>query len=106
MYEKANDMILWWDPKVERVRFAQFTTFGDDPPIVASTHVQQAAFDGQVDAGTDAQGRTQPAVTVFDGLLRATTPTSASWTPPTRTWRCACARASASSATCRTTRTA
>src|SRR5438105_3366298 len=25
MYEKANEVILWWDPKVERVKVAQFT---------------------------------------------------------------------------------
>src|SRR5438132_2349858 len=25
MYEKANEVILWWDQKIERVRFAQFT---------------------------------------------------------------------------------
>jgi len=73
MYEKANDIILWWDPKVERVRFAQFTVHGDQPPIVASSHVQQAAFDGKW-MWTDAQGRTQPTVTVFDGLLRADNP--------------------------------
>src|SRR5262249_56204223 len=35
MYEKANEIILWWDPKVEGIGFAQFTTFGENPPIVA-----------------------------------------------------------------------
>jgi hypothetical protein len=73
MYEKANDIILWWDPKVDRIRYAQFTQFGDNPPIVASSHVQQAGFDGKW-MWTDAQGRSQPAVTVFDGLLRADNP--------------------------------
>ncbi|WP_124538305.1 hypothetical protein [Piscinibacter terrae] len=68
MYEKANDIILWWDPKVSRVRFAQFTVFGSNPPLQASEHVTQAAFDGQW-RWTDAQGKSQPAVTVFDGLL-------------------------------------
>jgi len=73
MYEKANDIILWWDPKIEKVRFAQFTVFGENPPIVASNHVVPAAFDGKW-MWIDAQGRTQPAVTVFDGLLRADNP--------------------------------
>ena len=73
MYEKANDVILWWDPKVERIRFAQFTVHGDKPPIVASSHVQQVAFDGKW-MWTDTQGRSQPAVTVFDGLLSADNP--------------------------------
>jgi hypothetical protein len=72
-YEKANDVILWWDPKVERVRYAQFTMFGENPPIVASSHVTPPAFDGKW-VWNDAQGRTQPAVTVFDGLLRADNP--------------------------------
>ena len=68
MYEKANDMILGGSEGRARA-LAQFTTFGDDPPIVASTHVKQAP-DGKW-MWNDAQGRTQPAVTVFDGLLRA-----------------------------------
>lgn len=73
MYEKANDLILWWDAKTERVKFAQFTVFGANPPIRASAHVVQAAFTGQW-RWTDAQGRSQPTVTVFDGLMRANNP--------------------------------
>jgi hypothetical protein len=73
MYERANELILWWEPKSERVRFAQFTVFGANPPVQANEHVTQAAFDGKW-MWTDAQGRTQPAVTVFDGLLRPDNP--------------------------------
>lgn len=68
MYERANDIILWWDPKLGRVRVAQFTVFGAHPSIQANEHVAQAPFDGQW-RWTDAQGKSQPAVTVFDGLL-------------------------------------
>jgi hypothetical protein len=73
MYQSANEIILWWDPKVERVRFAQYTVFGSNPPIQASTPVTPPAFDGKW-MWTDANGKTQPAVTVFDGLLRPDNP--------------------------------
>ena len=73
MYEKANDLILWWDPKIERIRVAQFTAFGADAPIVASSHVTPPVFDGKW-LWTDGNGKTQPAVTVFDGLFRAENP--------------------------------
>ncbi|MFL6663265.1 MAG: hypothetical protein ACJ8G7_13905, partial [Rhizobacter sp.] len=73
MYERANEVILWWDPKVEKVRYAQFTVLGANPPVQATSHVTPPAFDGKW-MWNDAQGRTQPAVTVFDGLLRADNP--------------------------------
>lgn len=73
MYEKANDVILWWDAKLDRVRAAQFTIFGDHAPIQANPHITQAKFDGQW-RWTDAEGHSQPTVTVFDGLLRADNP--------------------------------
>jgi hypothetical protein len=73
MYEKANDLILWWDPKTDRIKVAQFTVFGAHPPIQANAHVTPPAFDGQW-RWTDAQGRSQPTVTVFDGLLRSDNP--------------------------------
>lgn len=73
MYEKANEVILWWDAQSERVKVAQFTVFGDNPPIRASEPVTPPAFDGQW-RWTDAQGKSQPAVTVFDGLLSAGNP--------------------------------
>jgi hypothetical protein len=73
IYEKANELILWWDATADRVKVAQFTVFGANPPIRASAHVTRPAFDGQW-RWTDAQGRSQPAVTVFDGLLHADNP--------------------------------
>lgn len=72
-YEKANEIILWWDAKAERVRAAQYTPLGPEQPVQLSTHVAPPAFDGRW-MWTDAQGRSQPAVTVFDGLLRADNP--------------------------------
>ena len=73
MYEKANEVILWWDAKSGRIPVAQFTVFGTNTPIVASEHVTPPAFDGKW-MWTDAQGKTQPMVTVFDGLMRADNP--------------------------------
>ncbi|MFL6664457.1 MAG: hypothetical protein ACJ8G7_19960 [Rhizobacter sp.] len=73
MYEKANEVILWWDAKTSRIKVAQFTVFGKNEPLVASAHVTPPAFDGKW-MWTDAQGKTQPIVTLFDGLLRADNP--------------------------------
>jgi hypothetical protein len=73
MYERANEIILWWDAKSDRVRVAQYTVHGANAPITASEHVTPPAFDGHW-RRTDAQGKSQPTVTVFDGLLSANNP--------------------------------
>jgi hypothetical protein len=73
MYERANEIILWWDATSERVRFAQFTVFGTHQAIQAASPVTPPPFDGKW-MWTDAQGKTQPAVTVFDGILRSENP--------------------------------
>lgn len=72
-YENANQIILHWDPKSGRVKVAQFSRWGDNPPVVATRSVTPPPFDGQW-RWTDAQGRSQPAVTVFDGLFDAANP--------------------------------
>jgi hypothetical protein len=72
-YEKANQIILHWDPKTERVKVAQFSIFGTEPPLVATRSVTPPPFDGRW-RWTDAQGRSQPVVTVFDGLMDAANP--------------------------------
>jgi hypothetical protein len=71
-YENANEVMLWVDPKDRRIRVAQFTPFGAEPPIHSVTPVAHT-FNGQW-MWTDEQGKTQPAVTVFDGLLRPDNP--------------------------------
>lgn len=73
MYQQANQILLWWDPQKEFVKMAQFSVFGSDASLIATDPVQAPAFDGQW-MWTDAQGRTQPKVTVFDGLFRADNP--------------------------------
>jgi len=72
-YQGANALLLWIDPKTTRIKVAQFTDRGTTPPIVASEPVQQAKFDGRW-MWTDAEGREQPQVTLFDGLFRAENP--------------------------------
>jgi hypothetical protein len=73
MYQNANQLILYWDPKTVRVKAAQFTVFGTNAPIVATQAIAPPAFDGQW-RWTDAQGRVQPVVTVFDGLMDPANP--------------------------------
>lgn len=73
MYEKANELLLWWDPEKERIKVAQFTMFGATPPIVASKPNPQPKHDGKW-LWTDETGRTQPAITLFDGTFRPDNP--------------------------------
>jgi hypothetical protein len=73
MYENANEVLLWWDAEKARVKAAQFTVFGTSPPLFAPQHMARPKFDGQWQ-WTDASGRTQPKVTVFDGLFMANNP--------------------------------
>jgi hypothetical protein len=71
VYQSASAVLLWVDPKTTRVKAAQFTERGGKP-IVESQPVAHA-FDGKW-VWTDAAGRTQPQVTLFDGLFRADNP--------------------------------
>jgi hypothetical protein len=73
MYQGANEVLFWWDGGKRQVKAAQFTVFGKQAPLVASQHVPAPRFDGQW-MWTDDSGRTQPKVTVFDGLFRADNP--------------------------------
>jgi hypothetical protein len=73
MYEGAKELILWWDAGKGRVKAAQFTVFGDGAPLQVNEHVTPPTFGGEW-RWTDANGKSQPAVTVFDGLLRTGNP--------------------------------
>ena len=72
-YQGANSILFWIDPKTTRIKVAQFTDRGATPPLVSSGPVQQPKFDGKW-LWTDAEGRVQPQVTLFDGLFRAENP--------------------------------
>ena len=72
-YEKANQMFLWIDPKTNKTRVAQFSKNGTSILAKESEHVVPPKFDGQW-LWTDNAGKTQPAVTLFDGLFSAQNP--------------------------------
>ena len=72
-YQGANSLLFWIDPKTTRIKIAQFTDRGATPLIVGSAPVLQPKFDGKW-LWTDAEGRVQPQVTLFDGLFRAENP--------------------------------
>lgn len=72
-YEQANGFMLWLDPAGTRIAAAQFTNRAPNAMLQAVAPVQHAKFDGAW-LWTDPQGRTQPAVTLFDGLYRADNP--------------------------------
>lgn len=73
MYQQANEILFWWDEKNERIKVAQFTVHGANPPLLAVEQVKAYAFDGKW-LWTDDQGKTQPKVTVFDGLFKPDNP--------------------------------
>ena len=73
MYQNANEIILWWDAKATRVKAAQFTVHGVNPPVRPVARTQPPAFDGHW-SWTDERGRRQPAVSAFTGLLRDDNP--------------------------------
>lgn len=73
-YQNANEVLLWWDAARGRVKVAQFTRHGAQPPLLAVRAVPgPKGFDGQW-MWADADGKTQPKVTLFDGLYRADNP--------------------------------
>jgi hypothetical protein len=73
MYEKANEMLFFWDATKNRIKIAQFTVFGENPPMVATSHREHPKFDGKW-VWTDAEGKTQPKTSLFDGVFAAKNP--------------------------------
>jgi hypothetical protein len=72
-YEKANGFLLWLDPASTRIQAAQFTARAANAMLQPVQPVQHAKFEGSW-LWTDEGGRTQPAVTLFDGLYRPENP--------------------------------
>lgn len=66
-YQNARSMLLWVDPRTPAVAAVQYTPRGKNPPLIASEPVAHR-FDGKW-MWTDASGRLQPQVTLFDGLF-------------------------------------
>ncbi|MBC5783607.1 hypothetical protein H8N03_11680 [Ramlibacter sp. USB13] len=71
-YQHANGVLLWVQPQTGRVHVAQFTERAATPPLQPVSPVARR-FEGQW-SWTDAAGRMQPAVTLFDGQYRAGNP--------------------------------
>src|SRR6478672_9033057 len=72
VYQAANSVLLWVDPKTAKIVIGQFTERGNDSPVV-STQPILPKFDGNW-MWMDKEGRIQPRVTLFDGLFRQNNP--------------------------------
>jgi hypothetical protein len=73
MYENANAFLLWVSPENNKIRAAQFTDRAPNPLLQPVQPVKQARYEGPW-LWTDEKGKTQPAVTLFDGIYRADNP--------------------------------
>lgn len=73
MYENARSLYFWIDPQTALIRFAQFSNAGEPVQGHVVNKAAPPAFNGQW-LWTDAQGKTQPAVTLFDGLYSERNP--------------------------------
>jgi hypothetical protein len=72
VYQAANSVLLWVNPKTAKIVIGQFTERGSDSPVV-STQPIWPKFDGNW-MWMDKEGRIQPRVTLFDGLFRQDNP--------------------------------
>jgi hypothetical protein len=72
VYQAANSVLLWVNPKTAKIVIGQFTERGSGSAAV-STEPVKPKFDGKW-MWVDKDGRLQPQVTVFDGLFRQDNP--------------------------------
>ena len=72
VYQAANSVLLWVDPKTAKIVIGQFTERGSASAVV-STQPIKPKFDGNW-MWMDREGRIQPRVTLFDGLFRQDNP--------------------------------
>ena len=72
VYQAANSVLLWVDPKTAKIVIGQFTERGSSPAVVSAQPIRPK-FDGSW-MWMDREGRIQPRVTLFDGLFRADNP--------------------------------
>ena len=72
VYQAANSVLLWVDPKTAKIAIAQFTERGRGSPLAAVEPIKPK-FDGKW-MWVDKDGRIQPQVTLFDGLFRDDNP--------------------------------
>jgi hypothetical protein len=72
VYQAANSVLLWVDPKTAKIVIGQFTERGSGSAVI-STEPVKPKFDGKW-MWIDKDGRIQPQVTLFDGLFRQDNP--------------------------------
>jgi hypothetical protein len=72
VYQAANSILLWVDPKTAKIVIGQFTERGSASAVVATQPIRPK-FDGSW-MWMDREGRIQPRVTLFDGLFRQDNP--------------------------------
>jgi hypothetical protein len=72
VYQAANSVLLWVNPKTAKIVIGQFTERGSDRPVVPTQPIWPK-FDGKW-MWMDNDGRIQPRVTLFDGLFRQDNP--------------------------------
>lgn len=72
VYQAANSVLLWVNPKTAKIVIGQFTERGSDRSV-ATTQPIWPKFDGKW-MWMDKEGRIQPRVTLFDGLFRQDNP--------------------------------
>jgi hypothetical protein len=72
VYQAANSVLLWVNPKTAKIVIGQFTERGSDSPVVPTQPIWPK-FDGKW-MWMDNDGRFQPRVTLFDGLFRQDNP--------------------------------
>src|SRR5258707_1429711 len=72
VYQAANSVLVWVNPKTAKIVIGQFTERGSDRPVVATQPISP-----KVDGNwmwMDREGRIQPRITLFDGLFRQDNP--------------------------------
>lgn len=72
-YQAVTALHFFIDPKTDLIKVAQFVSRAPSESLQAEATKAAASFDGQW-LWTDRDGRTQPQVTVFDGLYSASNP--------------------------------
>src|SRR6476661_1714733 len=72
VYQAANSVLLWVNPKTAKIVIGQFTERGSSSAVVPTEPITHE-FDGKW-MWIDKDGRIQPQVTLFDGLFRGDNP--------------------------------
>jgi hypothetical protein len=72
VYQAANSVLLWVNPKTAKIVIGQFTERGSASAVVSAQPISPK-FDGNW-MWMDKEGRIQPRVTLFDGLFRQDNP--------------------------------